>query len=723
MGTFERIRTLSPWILTAFAVVFILFMAVSGIDFQSMGSGSSNPQTMPIATVNGDEVKYIDYENNVKQEIENKRQQSPDAPLDEKQIRSQSWAAMIDSKLVEQYSKEVGAYVTDEVVAYELLYNPPPFMKQRFTDSAGTFQSQTYQELLTDPQGFYSQRAPDMDPAEKEKALKQFRDEINMITAYLKEQKQQQMLTSVVNIATGVVSKTYAKESFKDENSNADAMYIQFPAAAISDDEIKITDDELKDYYGKHKASYKQEDTRKLKYAAFRIQPSTQDTASMMKKQNLLQSLLVTAPDSSSRDSLFSEKLRDYNGATSEYTLVNDIEPRLAQFIVDFNKGDIKGPIQTSDGTYFIRVDDIRTGENKVVKASHILIKFDENKDSAKAETARIMKEAKSGKDFAALATQYSQDPGSAKNGGDVGFFAKGQMVPEFEEAAFNANVGDIVGPVETQFGYHIIKVEDSKSQEYKYSYIKLTPSTSGITKNQTIRDAVAFKKQLEDGANIDTLGAKLNIIIQETATFTKDRPTLTSQYLTDIAFQSSKGDVMEPLDLENYGYIVAVVSDAQKKGTAPFEVVKEEVTAKLRKEKALNIQLAKAKEVYNKVKDSGMLASATELDPTLNVKTASGIRNNGTIPGGGRDFLFTNAVMNVPVNKISAPFKGDNAVYIVQVSNTSIPDKAAIEQGASMQSEMLKGKFSREAYFLWLRQAKKDAEIDDMRYQQYKSY
>ena len=81
-------------------------------------------------------------------------------------------------------------------------------------------------------------------------------------------------------------------------------------------------------------------------------------------------------------DGTFSEKLRDYAGETSDYTLVSDIEPRLAQFVVNFNKGDIKGPISASDGTYFIRVDDIRTGENKVVKASHILINFDNNKDS-----------------------------------------------------------------------------------------------------------------------------------------------------------------------------------------------------------------------------------------------------------------------------------------------------------------------------------------------------
>ncbi|MER3328026.1 MAG: SurA N-terminal domain-containing protein, partial [Candidatus Kapaibacterium sp.] len=253
MGTFERIRTLSPWILTAFAVVFILFMALADADIGGLTSATNNPQTMAIAVVNGEEIKYIDYEKNVTQEIENKRQQNPDAPIDEKQVRTQMWSTMINGQIVEQYSKKVGAYVTDEVVAFELLNNPPDFMKQRFTDSAGNFQSQTYIELLTDPQAFYTQRAPDMDPAEKQKALKQFRDEINMITAYLKDQKQQQLLTNAVNTSTGIVSKTFARQSYIDENTTSDVVFIQLPAASVSDDQINITDEELKAYYEKNK--------------------------------------------------------------------------------------------------------------------------------------------------------------------------------------------------------------------------------------------------------------------------------------------------------------------------------------------------------------------------------------------------------------------------------------------------------------------------------------
>jgi len=90
------------------------------------------------------------------------------------------------------------------------------------------------------------------------------------------------------------------------------------------------------------------------------------------------------------------------------------------------------------------------------VKASHILVKTE-------AEAKQILDKVKAGDDFAKLAKTYSQCP-SGKEGGDLGYFGKGQMVKPFEDACFKANKGDVLGPVKTQFGYHIIKVTDIKN-------------------------------------------------------------------------------------------------------------------------------------------------------------------------------------------------------------------------------------------------------------------
>ena len=102
------------------------------------------------------------------------------------------------------------------------------------------------------------------------------------------------------------------------------------------------------------------------------------------------------------------------------------------------------------------------------VRASHILIGIPQNADAAtkqaaKAKADALLKDLKAGKDFAATAKANSQDPGSAPNGGDLGYFEQGQMVPPFEQAAFALKAGEMSEVVETQFGYHIIKVADKQ--------------------------------------------------------------------------------------------------------------------------------------------------------------------------------------------------------------------------------------------------------------------
>ncbi|MBQ6632246.1 MAG: peptidylprolyl isomerase [Romboutsia sp.] len=116
------------------------------------------------------------------------------------------------------------------------------------------------------------------------------------------------------------------------------------------------------------------------------------------------------------------------------------------------------------------------------VKASHILIStVDENgkefseakKKEAKKKAEEVLKKAKSGEEFSQLAKEYSDDTGSAANGGDLGYFTKGQMVEPFEKAAFSLKVGQISDIVESQFGYHIIKVYDKIDEQLPFDDVK----------------------------------------------------------------------------------------------------------------------------------------------------------------------------------------------------------------------------------------------------------
>ena len=148
--------------------------------------------------------------------------------------------------------------------------------------------------------------------------------------------------------------------------------------------------------------------------------------------------------------------------------------------------------------------------ENEAVKASHILIKVDKDGDkkaweAAKKKAEMVRSKALKGESFAKLAKEYSDDPGSKNKGGELGYFTKGRMVPEFEKAAFSLKKGEISQPVKTAFGYHIIKVEDKKpAHQKKLSEVK-----------ETLKDELLKEKQKKAmNAILDQLKKKYKPVV-----------------------------------------------------------------------------------------------------------------------------------------------------------------------------------------------------------------
>jgi peptidyl-prolyl cis-trans isomerase C len=143
------------------------------------------------------------------------------------------------------------------------------------------------------------------------------------------------------------------------------------------------------------------------------------------------------------------------------------------------------------------------------VRASHILILVEPTADetkkkAARAEIEKIQTKIKAGGDFATLAKENSKDPGSSEKGGDLGFFSKGQMVKPFEDAAFALTPGAVSDIVETQYGYHIIKVtEKQPAGKYSFDEVKVN-LTKYLKDNKVKKDLSDFIKGLRDKAKVE---------------------------------------------------------------------------------------------------------------------------------------------------------------------------------------------------------------------------
>ena len=149
--------------------------------------------------------------------------------------------------------------------------------------------------------------------------------------------------------------------------------------------------------------------------------------------------------------------------------------------------------------------DDLRE-----IRARHILIRIKPGKeDEARKLAESLLNRAKKGEDFIALAKKYSEDPGSKKNGGDLGFFSIGSMVKPFADLAFSLKVGEIGGPVKTDFGYHIIKVEDARVKKFKGE----ADPEKAVLKEKQERSFNEWSYKLKQNAKVEILNPALKAL------------------------------------------------------------------------------------------------------------------------------------------------------------------------------------------------------------------
>ncbi|MCX7879705.1 MAG: peptidylprolyl isomerase [Ignavibacteria bacterium] len=724
MGTFERIRKISPIAIGIFVVIFVGFMVATDADIGGILQQGMDYKTAELAKINGDKLLYREYEEKIREQLELQRKQNPEGnPIDELQIRKSTWTEMFEEILLKQQAKEIGIKVTDEEILDVLLDDPPSYLRQPFTDSAGNFQRQTYLEIITNPDVILNRLPAEVPQEEKQRIVQQFKKDLLNIENYLRKEKLQNGVKTLVSIASSFVSPSYAKEKYIVDNATADVRVIFFDIKNVPDEKVKVSDEEIKKYYDENKRFFPEKHKRKIKYVIFKIQPSFQDTQNVLKSINRFAKELEELTDIEGRSKLFERKFSEHNGEISEYKLAKDLPLQLAPYITTIPIGQVVGPIQTNEGTYFIRLEDVRKGENTVVRASHILIEFGNNKDSALTSAKSILKKAKAGEDFANLAKIYSQDRGSAMNGGDLGYFGKGMMVKPFEDACFAAKPGEIVGPVESQFGYHIIKVWDKKSEEYKYSFIKFLPQVSRQTEKAIHRDAKLFREKVLDEVPFDTVAKQYNLTVRTTDFFDISRPTLGSNYLTAMVFESKVGDVLEPIELTDQGIVVAQVVDERKAGYQPLEDLRERITFTLQKRKKLDILSSKAEETYNKLKNLGTLANFREIDSTLPYYEWLDLKNNGFIAGIGQDWVFTTKIFMLPLNTISTPFRGERGYYIVEVFRKSVPSDNLIKEELKKNIQQITSNWRQSAYFIWFNKIKENAEVKDYRFKFYREY
>lgn len=639
--------------------------------------------------------------------VANRRMQLPPeasiTPAMEGAINDEVWQQVITERILEKETADLGLDVTgEEIMELFLGDNPHPVAQQVFGDpQTGQIDKQKAYQIITN----IGSQTPE--------AQAQWKD----IEDYLSRERLKEKYFSMVRNGL-YVTDLEAKSDFEGRNKTASIQYVPLFLNAISDSSIQVTDADLEKYYNQHKEEYKREEGRSIEYVTFDINATKDDTLAAEKWINQqLEAFRKTKNDSS------------YVVRVGRTSFKNQYLPRgnypasIEEQIFSSDSGTMIGPYFEEGSYKLAKVIGTKNDTVNYYKASHILIRPNgaTAQDSAEALTKakEIFAKIKGGADFSQMAMENSQDPSNAGKGGDLGWFRDGQMVKKFNDAVKNAKKGDVL-LVTTEFGTHIIKVTENKSNKLvKAAVIERPVNAGATTQDNAYAQASKFRSAAQTGDEFNSMVSKMKLTKRlaenlkpndrNIAGLENPRELIRWAYAVD----TKVGDVSEPKVIGNK-YVVAHVTKAYEEGYTPIEEIKDQIKVFAIRDKKKEMLVEKMQKAMNGTNSLDNIAKNVQ----SSVNSADNvIFANPFIPNLSNEPALVGTVFGLKKDQISKPVAGENGVYVVKVvsfNDIKAPEKfdnerkmMAAQQGGQAQDQALEA-------------LRKKADVKDLRYYYY---
>ncbi|MDA9588502.1 peptidylprolyl isomerase [Flavobacteriaceae bacterium] len=660
MAILGKIRQRSIFLILVIGMALFAFVISGVFD----GSASNTGPTDPIALINDEEVELDFFRQMVEQ---TERSYSYSTLQSVNLVWNQALRNTVFDQQFEKLGIDAGRDQLEQIISSDdnLINNP------NFQNEAGFFDF----GIFTD----YISQLKSSNP-----------------TAYENWKLQEQSIIGIAKqriyldliMASAGMTEAEAKANYHLENDNVTIQYVQIPFDVIPDSLVEVTDAEIKKYIQEHKEEFKREETRNIQYVAFDESPTEDDLATIRLRLDGLKSQRIAYNDVSKlTDTLegFKEtrNVADFVDQYSEVSFDSVYKPRgeynneYADILFGLDQGEVFGPYRDGNTFKISRLLDRK--KNASIRASHILISYEgatranpeitRSKEEAKKEANRVYRLARrASSDFEALAFEYSDGPTKTR-GGDLGFFQEGEMATEFFNFV-NTNKVNRVGLVETEFGFHIIKVTD-KDDLALIADVVAQAVPSDDTSNEIFRMATQFEMDSNEQKDFLGIAEKGNYQVrpvQQIAVLEENLPGLPRQRnIVRWAFEKDTkiGDIRR-FSLTQGGYAVVQLTAKVKEGIASVE----EVGAEVRK---ILVENKKAALIKKRYADKTTLEALAEAED-LTIETASAVnQKNPTIVGAGNEPKVVGTAFAMNKGELSDLVQGDKGVYKILLNQKSV--------------------------------------------------
>ena len=358
-----------------------------------------------------------------------------------------------------------------------------------------------------------------------------------------------------------------------------------------------------------------------------------------------------------------------YSENQSAFTVPEKVKIDYIELDADALAEAIEVSDEQAETYYADNEESFRTAEER--RARHILFELE---DKALAE--EVLASLNAGADFSELAEQHSIDAASAESGGDLGFFKRGIMVPSFDLEVFGMEIGDLSELVETQFGYHIIQLDDIKAGEQRSFAEVIDEVKDEFKKNQALEDFFTLQEQMATAAFENTLSLEpiaeiVQLPIQTTDWFTREEGTELAENsnIRNAAFSDevkAKENNSQLIELSPTRVAVIRVSDTEAAFVKPFDTVEQEINGELIKEKGSDLLVEKTSEMITKLQ--GDEALWTDVSTTFEISTGSlefAFRSVDDAQSNLEEVIFDN------IFQLPRPFADKPPLYLARRVNT----------------------------------------------------
>lgn len=658
----EKYAKLMAVIIAIALIIFVVMLA-----FENGGTLFNSGNTNTVGKVNGREIGYDAFQAKVEQ-TENymKTQGYGGGAAATRQAIDNTWTQEVNRLLVASEVEKLGLKIGKKELG-DILYGPnaPDDLKQQFTDPQtgiynGAMAKQQIDNLLK--KGKPEERA-------------RVNEYINQLEFMRLSEKYNSLLGNSINIPKWIVEKEKA-----DNSQLAKVSFVREVYSSIPDSTIKISDKEIEVYVSKHKDDFKQEESRSVYYVAFSALPTATDSAAAREQIMNLKPELDSAKDVR----LFLETQGIQNFYDS-YIGGSRIQVPSKDSILKLAPGTIYGPYIDAGNYALAKLIGTRV-QPDTVNFRHILISTQQRDSTSARKLIDSLRTAiQAGSNFDSLAAKFSEDQGSKDKGGLYEKVEAGSMVPAFNDFIFGHPAGskDIVT---TDYGYHYIEILSQKgsSMAYKIAYLTVPIQASEATDANASNEATLFagdSRNLKSfDANAEKLKAKgINKLYEPNIPPNGYQLQMgVSREFVRSVYEADLGDVLQPIRVGDH-YLVAVVSEVNKKGTQSAAKARPMVEGLLRNHK-------KAEQLIKKLDNASTLEAAASAWGGKTIEIVDSVRFSGAQSSvlAGESKVIGAAFNPANKGKVTPPIEGVSGVYVARVDNVT----ATPVMGASVAEE-----------------------------------